>query len=157
MGPIALSGATADCQAGPSTDGGGGPVRYDPELAADGDPSTAWRCDGSGTGKTLTFSVAPGTQITEVGLVNGYAKVDPTTKANRYREYRRISEVRWTVGDATFTQELEDGAAALQTMTIPLQEAQEVSVTVTRSTAPGSKARTRNAVFVSEVALSGPR
>ena len=39
--------------------------------------STAWRCDGSAVGQTITFALPPNTRIAEVGLVNGYAKVDP--------------------------------------------------------------------------------
>lgn len=157
VAPVPVSGVRASCQAQPSTDGGGRPVSYRPELAVDQDVSTAWRCDGSGRSESLTFSFATARRIAEVGLINGYAKVDPVTRADRYDEYRRITEVRWTFpSGASFTQDLEDGEESLQKLGIATQSTDRVQLTISRSTQPGSKARTRDAVLVSEVSFAGP-
>ena len=76
--------ASADCQAPPARDDAGNVVSYAPAELYDTDLSTAWRCDGSAVGQTVTFVLPPNTEIAEVGLVNGYAKVDPTSGAVRY-------------------------------------------------------------------------
>ena len=88
-----------DCQAPQSTDGAGDVVVYVPEQMSDGRMNTAWRCNGNGVGQVVTFGFPAGTTIAEVGLVNGYAKVDPGIGAQRYGEYRRI-----TTGDLDICQ-----------------------------------------------------
>ncbi|HET9778704.1 MAG TPA: hypothetical protein VFP81_05420, partial [Propionibacteriaceae bacterium] len=77
------------CQAPQSTDGAGTPVAYVPEQMLDETMSTAWRCNGNGVGKVVTFGFPAATTIAQVGLVNGYAKVDPGSGVQRYGEYRR--------------------------------------------------------------------
>lgn len=150
--------AVADCLAAPSTDGAGSTVRYDPELLLDGDRSTAWRCAGSGVGRRLVFSFAGESRIAELGLVNGYTKVDPSTGADRYGEYRRVSEVTWTFPDgAEFRQQLQDGEESTQTLRIPVQVADRVTLTITGSTEPGSKVESRDAVLIPEASFGAPR
>ena len=70
-----------DCQAPQSTDGAGDVVVYVPEQMSDGRMNTAWRCNGNGVGQVVTFGFPAGTTIAQVGLVNGYAKVDPASGA----------------------------------------------------------------------------
>jgi hypothetical protein len=155
--PVRVSRASADCQARPSTDAGGRPVSYEPALVSDGDPGTAWRCPGPATGRSIVFRFAEGTRIAQVGLSNGYTKFDPKTGEHRYGEYRRVSEVTWTFpSGTTYRQRLRDEVEAVQTLRIPVEEADRVTVTVTRSTAPGEDARNRDAVLVSEVTFAGP-
>lgn len=158
VAPIVVTRVTADCRAKASTDGAGRRVRYDPEQLTDGDPSTAWRCDGSGKGRSVTFAFGQPREVAELGLVNGYAKTDPRSAADRYGEYRRVEEVRWTFPDgSSFTQELADKTEKLQTMRIPSQTADRVELTITRSTSPGSRASTRDAVLISEAAFAAPQ
>ena len=110
----------AGCQAPQSTDGAGQPVDYAPEQMSDGQMDTAWRCNGDGVGQVLTFSFPAGTTIAEVGLVNGYAKVDPATGVKRYGEYRRITKVTWTFADGTSVeQSLKDGVKTVQKLSVP--------------------------------------
>ena len=73
---------TVGCQAPQSTDGAGDPVVYVPEQMSDGKMNTAWRCNGNGVGQVVTFGFPAGTTIAQVGLVNGYAKVDPASGAS---------------------------------------------------------------------------
>jgi hypothetical protein len=88
----------------------------------------------------------------EVGLVNGYAKVDPATRVKRYGEYRRITKVTWTFANgAAFQQSLEDGVTTMQKLSIPSQLGDRVTLTIEASTDPGSTARGRDAVVISEV------
>jgi hypothetical protein len=140
------------CQAQQSSDDAGNPVYYMPEQMADGKPSTAWRCGGNGVGQVATFVFPAGTTIVEVGLVNGYAKVDPASSAERYGEYRRITNVTWTFANGrTFQQSLTDGTQTMQKLSIPSQPGDQVTLTIEASTDPGTTARGRDAVLISEV------
>jgi hypothetical protein len=146
-----------DCQAPQSTDGAGDVVVYLPEQMSDGRMNTAWRCNGNGVGQVITFGFPAGTKIVQVGLVNGYAKVDPGIGVQRYREYRRITTVTWTFADGTsFQQSLNDSVETVQKLSIPAQSGDQVTLTIDASTEPGSTARGRDAVLISEVVFEGP-
>jgi hypothetical protein len=150
--------ATADCQAPAATDGGGKPVSYEPSLMLDSDPDTAWRCDGSGVGHAVVFTFPAGTRLAQVGLVNGYTKMDATTGEDRYPEYRRIRSVTWTFpGGGSVQQSLTGDDRAAQTAQIPAQEATEVTLTIDSSSRPGRKASSRDAVLISGVAFAALR
>jgi hypothetical protein len=140
------------CQAPQSTDGVGDVVVYVPEQMSDGKMNTAWRCNGNGVGQVVTFGFPTGTTIAEVGLVNGYAKVDPGSGVRRYHEYRRITTVTWTFANGTaFQQSLNDGVETIQKLSIPPQPGDQVTLTIEATTEPGSTARGRDAVLISEV------
>lgn len=158
VGAIEPAGATAECVADPAKDSAGHEVRYDPALATDGDPATAWRCAGDGVDQELVLTLPEGTTIAEVGLVNGYTKTDPADGVDRYPEYRRITDVTWTFGDgSTVDQELDDGNHDSQLLRIPPVETTSVTLTIRSSTDPGSGDPSRDAVLVSTVALSTPQ
>ena len=147
----------AGCQAPQSTDGAGDVVVYTPEQMSDGRMNTAWRCNGNGVGQVVTFGFPAGTTIAQVGLVNGYAKVDPASGVPRYGEYRRITAVTWTFANgAAFQQSLNDGVEAIQKLSIPAQWGDQVTLTVEAATEPGSTARGRDAVLISEVVFGSP-
>jgi hypothetical protein len=142
------------CQAPQTTDGAGNPVTYVPEQMFDGRMNTAWRCNGHGVGQVVTFELPAGSTIVEVGLVNGYAKVDPATGAKRYGEYRRITKVTWAFANGTsYQQSLEDEVTTMQRLRIPPQPSDHVTLSIDASTGPGSTARGRDAVVISEVAF----
>ena len=148
---------TVGCQAPQSTDGAGAPVVYVPEQMSDGKMNTAWRCNGNGVGQVVTFGFPADTTIAQVGLVNGYAKVDPASGTQRYGEYRRITKVTWTFGNGTsFQQSLHDGVETVQKLSIPPQSGGQVTITIEASTEPGSTARGRDAVLISEVVFGSP-
>ncbi len=148
--------AAASCQAPAATDDAGRPVSYEPGNLYDGRPDTAWRCAGDGVGQSVTFTFAAGTTISEVGLINGYAKVDPTSGAHRYPEYRRVTQVTWTFPDGTAVdQTLVDGNELTQSMTIPAQSTTQVRLTIDTTTVPGTTQSTRNAMLISDVTFAG--
>lgn len=147
----------AGCQAPQSTDGAGDVVVYMPEQMSDGRMNTAWRCNGNGVGQVVTFGFPAGTTITQVGLVNGYAKVDPASGVQRYGEYRRITAVTWTFANGTaFQQSLNDGVEAVQKLSIPAQPGDQVTLTIEATTEPGSTTSARDAVLISEVVFGSP-
>lgn len=146
-----IGGATASCEAPPSVDAAGNRIRYEPANTYDGDLSTAWRCNGDGVGQTLTLSLPAKSRVGEVGLVPGYAKTDPRSGADRYRENNRITRVRWTFPDGTSIVQRLDGSPTnreLQTVRIPLTEAGQVTIEVLASVRGA-----RNTVAVSEVRI----
>jgi hypothetical protein len=145
------------CQAPQSTDGAGDPVVYVPEQMLDGRMNTAWRCNGNGVGQVVTFGFPAGTTIAQVGLVNGYAKIDPASGMQRYSEYRRITQVTWTFANGTSVQQsLNDGVESVQKLSIPPQSGDQVILTIAASTEPGSTAMGRDAVLISEVVFGSP-
>ncbi len=150
-----VSGVRADCTAPPATDDAGARVSYGAANVLDGKSSTAWRCNGTGVGHSLTFTFPAGSTIGSVGVINGYAKTDPKSGAKRYSEYRRITRVTWTFDDGTtMTQPLADDDQKLQTMAVPPHRTQTLKLTVEASTEPGSNSSTRDAVLISSVVFS---
>ncbi|HEX6194557.1 MAG TPA: hypothetical protein VFZ37_01515 [Jiangellaceae bacterium] len=92
---VEVAGVEASCQREPAQDHAGETVEYLPEFVHDGDSQTAWQCRGDGAGETLTFALDEPAPIAELGIVPGYAKVDPTEDTDWYPRYRRLTEVRW--------------------------------------------------------------
>ncbi|WP_425491715.1 discoidin domain-containing protein [Nocardioides mesophilus] len=146
-----VAGTSASCEADSSVDAAGNQIAYPPQNAVDQDTTTAWRCDGSGVGQTLTLTLGQGTRIGEVGLIPGYAKTDPRSGVDRYAENNRITRVRWRFDDGSSVEQRLDGTAAnrsLQTLRIPVTTSGSVVLEVLDST-PGS----RDTMAVSEVRI----
>jgi hypothetical protein len=93
--------ASASSTAPEGRDAAGNPVRYSASNVVDGNPQTAWRAPGDGRGVTLYLDMRGSVHLTEVGLLPGYAKVDPTNGINRFYENRRVVKVRWHFSDGT--------------------------------------------------------
>ena len=150
-----IVGASASCESASSVDSSGHRVSYGPSNVFDGDMTTAWRCDGSGAGDTLHVALGGPTRIGEVGLIPGYAKTDPASGADRYRENNRISQVRWRFSDGTTVVQRFDPSPnrrSMQAMRIPTVKATGVTVTVV-STVSGP----RDTTAISEVRLGETR
>ena len=145
----AIGSADASCQAPSSVDAAGNPVRYPASNVYDGDLTTAWRCTGDGVGQRLQLNLSDTVRIGELGIVPGYAKTDPRSGADRYAQNNRLTKVRWSFPDGTSVVQKLDGSKNnrdLQTMAIPLVEANTVTLEVLASA--GGK---RNTIAVSEV------
>jgi hypothetical protein len=149
---VTATAPTATCTARPSVDSSGKQVRYTALNALDGDPSTAWRCDGSAEGEKLTFTLPAGTELAEVGLIPGYAKTDPKSGADRYVENNRITRVRWTLADGvTVIQNFDPDPhnRAVQTLRVPKTATDRVSLEIL-----GIRRGPRNTTAISEVAFA---
>jgi len=115
--------ASASATAEDNVDAAGTVTTYAASNVLDGDPSTGWRTRGDGEGVTLMLALPWRRHLTEVGLIPGYAKVDPTNGRDRFPEERRIRTVRWRFDDGTTVeQELADE---------PTMQRQAVDVTTT--------------------------
>ncbi len=143
-GPVrqaAIQDARGSCQSRASVDATGRPVTYPPANVYDQDPTTAWRCDGSAAGETLTITLAGKTPIGQVGVIPGYAKTDPSSGADRYAQNNRVTELRWTFSDGYSVVQRLDGSAdnrRLQKMRIPVHRAVSVTLKILRVT-PGPR------------------
>ncbi|MFW6866004.1 NADase-type glycan-binding domain-containing protein [Nocardioides sp. CPCC 206347] len=144
--------ATVPSIAQPSRDRKGKPVRFVVANMWDGRPRTAWRMAGDGTGETLTFDLGEEVVITDVGMINGYAKVDGPI--NWYRSNRRVRAVQWEFDDGTrITQEFGD-KQAMQMAAIGPVTTQTIKVHLLTVTAPG-KTDGRDFTAISEVRFLG--
>ncbi|GAA4095557.1 discoidin domain-containing protein [Nocardioides kongjuensis] len=129
------------------------PVTYVAGNMLDGRPRTAWRMPGDGTGATLVFDLGRDVVLTEVGLVNGYAKVDGTD--NWYRGNRRILAVQWEFDDGTrITQDLRD-RQGVQLQPVGPVATRRVMLHLVEVSAPGKGPNGRDFTAISDVRLRG--
>jgi hypothetical protein len=148
--------ASAPVTRAPGQDTAGNPTSYDASNMLDGDPTTAWEMPGDGTGKELTFTLAKRTHLTEVGLVNGYAKTasEGGTKVDWYASNRRVLRVEWIFDDGTTkTQDLRETPKA-QTLGVDVRT-KTVRLRLLQVSAPGTGPAARDMTPISEVRLTG--
>ena len=88
---------TATDTAPSSTDAAGNVVTYVPANVIDGDVETAWRTPGDGRGESVTLIFDNPVNVVRIGLIPGYAKTDPQTGVDRFRQNRIIDSVAYQV------------------------------------------------------------
>jgi hypothetical protein len=154
--PVPLVATGADCSYPPSVDGNDQPVSYEPAKAVDGDPTTAWRCPGAGG---HTIQLAPGQKgyVTDLGLVPGYAKVDPATGVDRFLDNHTVTQVVWRIDDGgsvvQVVQDIRDPRPQLTWVHLSRPLAlTSLSLTVTGTGNPGSR---QDSTPISTVAVAG--
>lgn len=139
--------------AAPGTTVDGNAVRYDGFNMLDGQDDTAWRMPGDGTGQLIAFELAGPVHLTSVGLVNGYAKVDPGYDG--YTANRRVLAVTWTFDDGTTVSQTLDGDdRALQSIDVDVVTS-TVQLTMDEVSRPGRGAAGRDYTAISTVSLVG--
>ncbi|MCF6736954.1 discoidin domain-containing protein [Blastococcus sp. KM273129] len=99
--PLQPVSVRATCQAPSSADSLGNQITYEPQLTLDALGATAWRCAGAAVGQRLVYDFGAPVTVTSVGLVPGYAKVDPADGTDRFLENRTVTEVAWRFDDGT--------------------------------------------------------
>lgn len=147
---------SASCEAPSSVDDGGDRTTFVAGNAFDADPDTAWRCDGGGGGE-LRFDFAEPTAVSGLGLIPGYAKIDPSSGVNRFSENHTVTEAVWRLT-------LADGSTVSLTQEIPnprpemswlkLSSPQQVTGGTLTITGTGNPGAVRNYTPVSEVVLT---
>ncbi|MGH8867963.1 MAG: NADase-type glycan-binding domain-containing protein [Actinomycetes bacterium] len=153
---VTATDVTATCEDGPSTDGSGSTVTFEAPLAADGDPSTAWRCPGDGVGERLVLRLPGRVPLAELSLVPGWAQTDPTNGNDRYAQNRRLARVRWTFDHGAFvnqTLDTDPATRAPQVLRVPAVRTSSVTLEVLDT----SEDFERDAAPVSEVRLAAAR
>jgi hypothetical protein len=138
-GAPSISAARASSTRAGGIDSCGQPTTYSASNVLDGQLATAWMTQGDGVGQFLEFDIAGG-QVTQVGLVPGYAKQDPCSGSDRFHDMRRIVQVRWTFdGGGSVTQNLDPDSATMQTMQLAAPvSAGTVRLTILGTTDPGT-------------------
>jgi len=137
-----------------SVDEDGSRVTFDPANLLDGDPRTSWRMSGDGTGSVITLTFDAPVTVTEVGLINGYAKSDPPH--DWYAGNRRISFVVWAFDDGTeVEQELGDDTG-VQTVPVARVETTSIELRLLEVTEPGDGPDGRDFTAISEIEITGP-
>jgi len=144
--------------AAPSTDFDGNVVRYEARNMLDGVPATTWRMPGDGTGQTISLDLADETELTRVGLINGYAKTGTTASGaalDWYAGNRRILAVEWAFDDGSVvTQDLTE-TRRLQKVKVEPVTTSTVELRLLTVTPPGQGPSARNYTAISELALVG--
>ena len=142
----------------PNHDLDGNQVRYDATNMVDGALDTCWRMPGDGTGESIALSFDAPTELHEVGLVNGYAKVatDGQGVLDWYAGNRRITSVEWTFDDGTTVVQRLGKSREVQSVTLddPVVT-RRLTVRLLDVTPPGPGRASRNYTAISEVALFG--
>ena len=150
--------AAAPETAPPSEDVDGQLVSYDASNMLDGVPETAWRIEGDATGMRLTFTLAAPTRLTEVGILNGYAK-KVTDRQGRpldwYRGNRRVEVVVWQLGKGTTVRQELGNDRSMQTTTIDPVVTRKVVLRLVQVSAPGTGRASRDYTAISEISLVG--
>jgi hypothetical protein len=123
----------------------------------DGDPTTCWRVAGDATGSVLTFTFPDPVTLTEVGLVNGYARTSVDDAGQSYDWYhgnRRVLSADWVIEGQTYAQDFTD---TRKVQSLPLESVQttEVQLLLTSVSLPGPAPIGRDYTAVSEVRLTG--
>ena len=123
--PARVLDVSSTCTARPSQ-GPGWSVTYRARNTVDDDPATAWRCDGRAVDQVLSFDLAPGTRVVQVGLVPGAARSDRDPRVNR------ITRVSWRFGDgAPIEQTISAGApASMRTVEVPTTSTDRIRLTI---------------------------
>jgi hypothetical protein len=139
-GSSTVTAVSASAARASGIDSCGQPTSYAPTNVLDGQLATAWMTQGDGTGQFLEFTLAPGAQLTQVGLVPGYAKQDPCSGSDRFHDMRRIVEVRWTFdGGNPVSQSLDPESPTMQVMQLPAAvSAATVRLTILTTTDAGT-------------------
>ena len=155
------TGATADCAAPDAVDAAGVKQTYEPAKAFDGQRQTAWRCSGDASGKSLVISFGAPVELTSVGLIPGYDKIDGTDASDRFVQSRKITRVRWTFDDGTSVDSTPNGDRSMQITPVSVRTG-TVRMTIEQTT-PGSTITNNkgeslaalDTTAVSEIAFTG--
>jgi hypothetical protein len=155
-GPLDLARyATAEVPdtAPPNVDVSGNQVRYEAAYLVDGLAETCWRMPGSGAGGEIVFTFQAPVELTEVGLINGYAKT--SGEFDWYNGNRRVLGVEWVFDDGTTVEQTLDSTRDLQVLPIEPVTTSSVTLRLLEVSDPGSGRSARNFTAISDVSLVG--
>jgi hypothetical protein len=145
--------ATAPKTAKPNLDTQGNQVRYEAANMLDGVAQTCWRMPGNGTGEEIVFTLAEPTELTEVGLINGYAKSSGTL--DWYAGNRKVLAVEWVFDDGTVLSQPLSETRQMQSMPIEPVTTSRVLLRLVSVGEPGKGPSARNYTAISDVRLVG--
>jgi uncharacterized RDD family membrane protein YckC len=132
-------GASVPATAPGGMDASGSPTSYGAENLLDDEATTTWRMPGDGSAHEIVISLDGPRTITSVGLIPGYAKVDPSNGIDRFTQERRIVRVTWIFPSGfTYVQAFDPTDASMQSARFDTpQAADSVTLHIDETTAPG--------------------
>jgi hypothetical protein len=137
-----------------ATDAAGHIVSYDAKLVSDDDPATAWRTAGDGGGQFLELTFDHAATVERLGMIPGYAKVDPLDATDRFSQNRRVTRARYVFDDGQAVVQDLAGLPQLQQLALKTPEiSRHVRVEILATTSPGDRAFDYTAI--SEIAVFG--
>ncbi len=139
--------------AAPSRDVRGNAVRYEAFNMLDGQPDTAWRTVGDASGQEVVFGLDGPTRITQVGLLNGYAKVEPGYDG--YAANRRITSVEWVFADGTVVPQTLGDNLTVQSIPLDGVVSDTVTLRILTVTDPAAGPTGRDYTAISDVRVVG--
>ena len=126
--PLAVTDTVVPDAAPDGVDACGAAIDYGAANLTDSTADTAWRMPGDATGLALTFHLDGPRRVRSLGVLPGYAKVDPCDGVDRWPENRRPVTVTWIFDDgSSVSQPLGDepttqwAAADVTTSTVTLR------------------------------------
>lgn len=137
--------------AAPNQDLRGRVTTYGPDNLFDGRRSTAWRMPGNGRGELITIRLPRRVVVTEVGMINGYAKVVAAGGVRWYPRNRRVLEVRWSFDDGSVVRQQLRERSRMQTTPVDRERTRTIRLRLLRVSAPGG----RDFTAISEIGLWG--
>jgi hypothetical protein len=143
---------TASDTAPDGMDACGNAVPFDPARVADGQTTSAWRVAGSGVGQVLTLSYHGRVHVRRIGLLPGYAKIDPCDGSDRFTENRVVRTVEYRFDDGTTVVQELDARPEVQYVDVDVVTG-TVAITVLATSPPGA----RDYTVISEVEVYGDR
>jgi len=132
-------------------------VTYPATNMLDDNPESAYRIPGNATSSVITFRLPETSTITEVGLVNGYAKTD-TRNGNTidwYDRNRRILRVEWRFDDGTSVVQDLDSTREMQLLEIDPVKTESIELTILAVSSPGAGPLSKNVTAISDVLIVG--
>lgn len=144
---------TAPRTAKPNLDTRGNLVRYEAAHLVDGVEQTCWRTPGDGAGLELSFEFPAPVELTEVGLINGYAK--RSGALDWYAGNRRVLEVEWVLDDGTVVAQTLSRSREVQTVPVDAVTTSTVRLRLVSVSEPGRGPSARNYTAISDVSLVG--
>jgi hypothetical protein len=141
----------------PGTDLSGNRVSYPPENMLDEDLATAYRIKGDASGATISFTLPQESVISEVGMVNGYAKKDASgaRTVDWYRFNRKVLQVEWVFDDGTSIVQRLRAQPVLQTIVVDKVRTRTVELRINEVSPPGSGRLRKDVTAISDVLLRG--
>lgn len=147
---LPVAAVTALSVAPPGVDAAGRQVTYVPENLTDGDPTTAWRTPGDGEGELILLELTAPARVQRIGLIPGYAKIDPTDGTDRFSENRIVTAVHYRFDDGTAVRASFNRQPSLQFETVDVVT-RTVTVEIASTTAHGG----RDFTPISEIEIYG--
>ncbi len=145
--------AAAPSTAKPNRDTSGNMVRYDAANMVDGVPTTCWRTPGDASGLELTFTFPEPVVLSEVGMINGYAK--RSGALDWYVGNRKVLAATWVFDDGTELPQSLSENRRLQSISVGSITTTTVVLRLDSVSEPGSGPSSRNNTAISDVSLVG--